>query len=156
MTAPFRSIEVCRQCEGAGEYFQVQARADGHWMKASPPLNGHDEDACARKYAASGVRECPDCEGKPFCVSYGPDAVDDHLTAMEFWYAIATGHNKAMAKSVDRTGRPWCHVPDDTTPDYILRRLWHATLDNCRCGGRGPGMGGCDACEIWHYTTESK
>jgi hypothetical protein len=54
---------------------------------------------------------------------------------------------------MNRSDTAWCHIPDDTTVDDIVERLWLVVCALCECGGSGPGEGGCRFCEIWHYVT---
>lgn len=53
---------------------------------------------------------------------------------------------------MERENTPWCHVPNETTADELLDRLWQATQATCSCGGAGPEEG-CQVCQTWHYVT---
>ena len=52
----------------------------------------------------------------------------------------------------NRENVPWCHVPESTTVDDILVRLWRVVNQTCECGGAGPEEG-CQACQTWHFVT---
>ena len=53
---------------------------------------------------------------------------------------------------MNRANMPWCHVPETTTVDELLYRLWRVTNATCSCGGAGPEEG-CQVCQTWHYVT---
>lgn len=49
-----------------------------------------------------------------------------------------------------RENSPWFNIPEKTTVDEIMDRVWKAINANCACGGSGINEG-CSACQMWHY-----